>query len=379
MDVDEFQKRLQRLVGGGLVSLALSLGKDVGLIDALCMVTTGPQTVKEIADKARLKPRYVREWLCCMVAAEIVMVHVPDNGSDVSGDEERYYIPEVNMSSVTTAAKLSSAVPILAKRQEKVKQCMGADGPNGFSYSQYPELFDWLSDVQHQTVPMICERDVLPQVDELLPHLKEGCWVIDIGCGTGELITTLAQKFPHSSFIGVENSSYAIEKANHLVRDKGVINVTLEEMNAQKLPETWNACFDWVLMYGVLHDLSNPQMALSEVRRVLKNNGLFSLIEVGVSCKPKENAGSMEAAGSYVYSLYSCLPSSLAEISDSKQNSGMGIQRMQKLLENNEFEVINFQRMILDSENVHFVCKKKNASLEIEDDISLYDCSDDDD
>ena len=79
---NQFSESLVEILNHGALSLMLSLGHRTGLFDALeCF---GPATSQEIADKAGLNERYVREWLGSMVTGG-VMDYVPKENS--------YYLP----------------------------------------------------------------------------------------------------------------------------------------------------------------------------------------------------------------------------------------------------------------------------------------------
>ena len=56
---EKFCNHALNLVNSGLTALALSLGKELGLVNLLCKVFEHPVTIKELADKGGLKERFV--------------------------------------------------------------------------------------------------------------------------------------------------------------------------------------------------------------------------------------------------------------------------------------------------------------------------------
>lgn len=52
------------------------------------------------------------------------------------------------------------------------------------------------------------------------------------------------------------------------------------------MPAEWANTYDVVLVYDVLHDLSNPFKALQEIYGVMKDDGCLSLYEIGVHGNP---------------------------------------------------------------------------------------------
>jgi hypothetical protein len=66
-----------RHLEGAAVSLMLEVGRRVGLFDAMAQM--GAVTSAEIAEKAGLDERYVREWLAPMVCGGIVEYAAADH------------------------------------------------------------------------------------------------------------------------------------------------------------------------------------------------------------------------------------------------------------------------------------------------------------
>src|SRR6059058_2615358 len=66
--VEEFAGRIFGLLTGSMTTYMIDLGHRVGLFDA---VAEGPGTSDEIADRAGLNERYVREWLGAVVTGGI--------------------------------------------------------------------------------------------------------------------------------------------------------------------------------------------------------------------------------------------------------------------------------------------------------------------
>src|SRR5438445_3967683 len=66
--VEEFAGRIFGLLTGSMITYMIDLGHRTGLFDA---VAEGPGTSDEIADRAGLNERYVREWLGAVVTGGI--------------------------------------------------------------------------------------------------------------------------------------------------------------------------------------------------------------------------------------------------------------------------------------------------------------------
>jgi methionine biosynthesis protein MetW len=91
---------------------------------------------------------------------------------------------------------------------------------------------------------------------------------LDIGCGDGSFIITFKK---HCETFGVDISQNAIKMA----KEAG-INAYKVDVSSQKLP-FHDEYFDIIYMGDVIEHLTNPDFAINEVYRVLKQNGFLVL------------------------------------------------------------------------------------------------------
>jgi ubiquinone/menaquinone biosynthesis C-methylase UbiE len=91
--------------------------------------------------------------------------------------------------------------------------------------------------------------------------------LLDIGCGTGFVISLLADTFDEVH--GIDPTRAMMEKV-----DTSSGNVTLHEGVAEELPFV-DGSFDLVTAYSVLHHLADHRPALAEAARVLRPGGVL--------------------------------------------------------------------------------------------------------
>lgn len=124
------------------------------------------------------------------------------------------------------------------------------------------------------------KRTVMRQAAFVLPYLRSGMDLLDIGCGPGTITLGLAQAVAPGFIIGIDHDQTHIEMAKKLAAERRVANVAFHTGDALSLPFDENI-FDAVFENDMFTHLSvQADMAAKEVYRVLKPNGLFAARDV---------------------------------------------------------------------------------------------------
>src|SRR5438046_4409813 len=99
-------------------------------------------------------------------------------------------------------------------------------------------------------------------------RLKGNERVLDIGCGTGELLARLAAKYPSARLAGLDPVPQMLEVAKEKLRP----DVDLRVGWANALP--WpGGSFDLVVSCNMFHYITHPVEAVGEMERVLRPGG----------------------------------------------------------------------------------------------------------
>lgn len=116
----------------------------------------------------------------------------------------------------------------------------------------------------------------------LLPYLKPGHRVLDVGCGPGSITKGFAGIVAPGQVIGVDSADVVIEtaKASALVDAEleGISNLTFQTADMFSLPFE-DDYFDVVFSHQVLYHipLDKTSLALKEMRRVCKPGGIVAM------------------------------------------------------------------------------------------------------
>jgi ubiquinone/menaquinone biosynthesis C-methylase UbiE len=127
-----------------------------------------------------------------------------------------------------------------------------------------------------------------------------GMSVLDVGCGTGDLLRRLAEAGA-SQLIGADSSEGMLEVARGLRR--GASNIEFIKSSAESLPLGASE-FDMVISCVAFHHFPDPKGALSEMARVMKPGGRLLLCDMcgeGISGSLMLAYGRLKAADDHYF------------------------------------------------------------------------------
>ncbi|CAG9532583.1 unnamed protein product [Cercopithifilaria johnstoni] len=358
--MEDFSKRLLGILNDGMLSVGLVMGHELQLFDALAAVSSKnePATCRTIAEKADMRERYVREWLCLMACGKIIEV-------DESG--EKFWIREDRVEDLcgdkpNALLVIQRFVVICAKAYPTVIELFRKDGPLGMGSNVFDEFDKTMASISETTYRENIIGKFVPAT-EMQDKLEEGgIQVLDVRCGRGMRIAELGSHYPKCFFTGIDLSLEAVIGANKK-RDEantGLDNVSYMQMDGQMMKSEWTEKFDWVMMFNACHDQMRPDLCLEEIYRVLKPDGLFSMIETdgtGNVYKDKE----MDIS-TYMYGL--SLSHSLPVGMNSEDAMGLGAmwgrEKAKQLLGDAGFEKVEIRPNPFSKfrSNILYLCRK---------------------
>jgi len=298
--IEQFVGSLLTTYTASVTTLMIDLADRTGLLAALA---AGPGTSSELADRAGLTERYVRECLSALATAGIV---------EYGG--ATFTLPAEHAVCLTgegsaNIAPMARVCTLLAPHVPAVARAFREGG--GVPYEAFrPDFTDVMDGMSRGLMDGQLVDGIIPLVAGLPELLAAGARTADIGCGTGHSTNVLAKAFPSSTFVGYDISTEAIERARAEAGDWGLTNVTFEVLDVVGLQV--DDPLEVVFAFDAIHDQVDPAGVLAAVRRALRPDGVFAMMDIRAASRLEDNVGNPVAPLLYGVSTLHCMTVSLA-------------------------------------------------------------------
>lgn len=332
--------------------LMASVGHRLGLFDVMQQMPLA--TSGEIARRAGLDERYVREWLAAMTTCRVVEC-APD------GQTDRYSLPAAHAAVLTRAAgadnlaPLTQYIPLLGGVEDDIIECFRQGG--GVPYDRFPRFHAVMAEDSGQSVLSSLETHVLPLIPGLRESLESGIRWLDVGCGSGRIINRLAELFPRSQFEGRDLSTEATGIATQDASGRSLSNVSFVAEDLSDFATTAEPdLFDVVTAFDAIHDQAKPLSVLRGIRRTLKSDGVYLMQDIRASSRVTGNIGHPLGTLLYTVSCMHCMTVSLAQGGDGV-GAMWGQERTLEYLRAAGFTAIAVHQLPHDIQNNWYVAR----------------------
>jgi len=329
---DAFGETLVNDLGSMMLGNLAYIGDQIGLFKVLA--EKGPMTTEQLADAASCNPRYIREWLSAMAAAGWLEYDAKASSFTLPSEHAPFLAEEDHP--MFMGGALECVTP-LASVTPRILECFRDGGGVAFSH-------------HHPDMPRVIERFTAPMfsnflnkvwIQELMPEvhkkLTEGADVADVGCGSGRAVIEMARAYPKSRFTGFEPNSPSAFRALNAAKEEGLIDrISIHNARSDLMND---AAYDLITTFDVLHDSVDPQGLIRDIRRALRPDGTYFVLEINASGKLEDNLHPM---GKFFYSLSTmyCMTVSLAH-GGAGLGTCMGEEKPRQMCDNAGFSQFN--------------------------------------
>jgi len=301
-----FSYNLFTQLSGAVTAGMIHLGDRLGLYEALA-AADGALTSEELAERAGLDERWVREWAYNQAAARFLGVDDAERFSLTPEATAVLADPEHPAYGMGMFHRFPQTMAALEHMPESFRTGLGHDydshgceGAVGIERSFEP----W------NRVHLL--PTVLPALDGLVERLEAGASVVDVGCGAGGAVLMMATAFPNSTFTGYDISRHALDRAEARRRDEGVDNARFVDPRDEPIP--LDGTVDVVTTFDCIHDMTHPQTVIEHIRSALNDDGIWLLVDIKGRDTFAENVEKNPMATlMYGISVLSCMSSALSE------------------------------------------------------------------
>ena len=203
-------------VGATLNAALVVMGDKLGLYRA--MAGAGPLDPGEIAQRAGVAERYVREWLNAQAAGGFVEYDAasgrytlpPEQANALTDENSPAYLPgffQIAVGSVIDSPRITEAA-------------RSGDGVGWHDHVH--DVHDGCERFFRPGYNANLVSSWLPALDGVVEKLEQGATVADVGCGHGSSTILMAQAFPNSTFVGADYHEEGIATARARAEEAGV-------------------------------------------------------------------------------------------------------------------------------------------------------------
>ena len=317
IDQNKIQQFMNKAIGdiaGSSTAMLVIIGHRLGLYGAMAQANS-PVSVKELADKTGSVERLVREWLANQVASGYIEYYPssrkyrlpPEHGLALADQNSPIYLQGIFKAIKSYFKDEDEFLKMF--RGERTFSWMDH---NPFMAEGFAEFFKagYIGNLINSWIPAVDNGNVLEK-------LKKGAKVADVGCGFGITTLMMAKTYPNSTFTGFDFDKESIEKAKESAKKEKINNVKFEVSSASEFP---GSSYDFVTFFDCLHDMGDPEGALTHTRNVIKKDdgssdssdrGTCMIVEPFAQ-NELENNVNLVASTFYAASTLICVPNSLA-------------------------------------------------------------------
>jgi len=251
----------------------IDLGIRVGLFKALA--ETPGQTPAELGAKLGLHAPYVDTW--CKTAFGMALLDAqPGPKYRLAPHMEQILASPTHPRYLGGYVRLGTDVAA-----DDFKRCVDAFRTGGVKPFQ-GRGHDFNHAIAESTwgLQVVTAKKIMPGLDGLAARLEAGGGVLEVGCGTGNLLTLLGKSFPKAKVIGVDIDADSLTTARGRIAKAG-FDGRVEARHGSVAATVTPASVDAAVMVEVLHEIAQSirPAVIKETAAALKPGGWLVIVD----------------------------------------------------------------------------------------------------
>jgi ubiquinone/menaquinone biosynthesis C-methylase UbiE len=237
--------------------------------------TPGGLTVEQLADSTGLDERYVRAWAKTALAGELLEYRTDTQSFTMAPFMDQLLLDDDDFQ---YSAGLVTNHAVESRLADRVADDFSA--AEGIPFADYgSEMVETIHAFSKAAYELFLPSVLLPELPELKDRLSHGGTILELGCGAGAGLVSLARTFPECTVTGLDPDPTSIALAREKIEAAGLgEHVHAEEMRGEEL--TSEDAFDFIYTQISLHEMDDARIVLANARRALKDDGILLITEI---------------------------------------------------------------------------------------------------
>jgi SAM-dependent methyltransferase len=242
------------------------IGRQMKLFD---YIAAGPVSIEELILNTKLHPTAVRAW--CSAAQSYRLITAKNDKIQLKKQMRMILIDKTSPDYLGGQFSYLALMSLQYGAFEELFRS-GKTRKKMSTLSAIEQATDW---DHHAFLAAVRRHRKLHQI------LSKGCRLLDVGCGTGNMLAMVHKEYPKSSLVGIDPSGKAIATARQIAYDKSISLIKLAGESMKFANE-----FEIVYLVESLYATKDKERVVSNCWRALKKGGTIAIVE-GLLSKSK--------------------------------------------------------------------------------------------
>lgn len=291
----------------GAASLRMAYyGLKLGLFAAIGREADG-RTIDELAESMALDRRYLTAWAKTALAGDLLEYDAATGRFRMAPFIEALLLDDTDFQ---YSAGLVTNHAVESRLADRVEACFSSG--EGIPFADYgQEMVETIHAFSKAAYELFLPSVLLPELPELTRRLAQGGTILELGCGAGAGLVSLARTFPQCTVTGLDPDPTSIGLARQRIEAAGLSeHVHAEEMRGEDL--TSEDAFDFIYTQISLHEMDDARTVLANARRAMKDGGTLLITEIRGPERIEDCEGMYNAVLSHIDLFYE-IPQAVAK------------------------------------------------------------------